>query len=144
MVAVRILRVSAVAVVITLLEVVTSFPLVSTWAGMGLAWWCGAAPASHTMIPERVRLYEDVQGACLGPGSEGIASGRVVIVAEGAVEPPVLRHELEHVAQVERFGSLGFALTYGALKVTTTWRGGHVYLDHPFELAAIRREVNAP
>lgn len=138
-VAVRVLRVTTVAAAITLLEVAASYPLVSTWAGRALVQWCGAVPAQHVMVPERVRLFEDVRGTCLGPDSEGITSGRLVIIAEGAVDDPVLRHELTHVVQVERMGSLGFALTYGAMKVTTTRRGGHAYLDHPFEMAAIRR-----
>lgn len=137
---VRASRVALLAVLITVVEVVFSFPLVSTMAGRLFAASCGAVRSSMPGAPERVLVFVDEAGACLSGDVEGVTAGRVVILA--GLEEPLLRHELVHVKQVERYGSLGFALSYGALKVWASARGGHYYLDHPFELEAIRHEVS--
>jgi len=135
----RAARVALLALLITLVEVVLAFPFVSTAAGRALAAACGAQRAHPTGVPPRVLVFVDEAGACLSGESEGVTAGRTVIVA--GLEEPILRHELSHVEQGERLGSLGFAVTYGALKAWTALRGGHAYLDHPLELEAIRREA---
>lgn len=132
-------RVALLAVLITVVEVVFSFPLVSSMAGRAFAASCGAVRAADAGLPERVLVFVDENRACLSGDSEGVTAGRVVVVA--GLEGPLLRHEMAHVEQVERLGSLGFALSYGAMKVWASAHGGHPYLDHPFELEAIRREV---
>lgn len=136
--AVRAWRVALLAVLITVLEVLFSYPLVSTLTGRAFAASCGAARSEAVGVPERVLVFVDAHRSCLSGESEGVTVGRVVIVA--GLEESLLRHEVTHVKQVERLGSLGFALSYGALKAWTAWRGGHPYLDHPLELEAIRQE----
>jgi len=135
----RAARVLLLAALISVAEALSSFPLVSTATGRAVAAACGAERVRPAGVPARVAVYLDAEGRCLSGGSEGVTAGRTVIVA--AAEPPVLRHELAHVEQAERLGSLGFAVTYGALKAWTALRGGHAYLDHPLELEAIRREA---
>lgn len=132
-------RVALLAVLITVVEILFSYPLVSTLAGRAFAASCGAVRVTGAGLPERVMVFVDENRACLSGDSEGVTAGRVVIVA--GLEGPLLRHEMVHVEQVERLGSLGFALSYGALKVWASALGGHPYLDHPFELEAIRHEV---
>lgn len=139
MLGVRVGRVALLAVLITVVEVLTSFPFVSTMAGRLFAASCGAVRIEVSDAPERVLVFVDVNGGCLSGDSEGVTAGRTVIIA--GLEGPLLRHELSHVEQAERLGSLGFAVTYGALKAWTALRGGHAYLDHPLELEAIRREA---
>lgn len=136
--AVRAWRVLALAALITVVEVLVSFPFVSTVTGRLFASRCGAVRVAPEGVPPRVLVFVDEGAACLSGESEGVTVGRVIIVA--GAEGPLLRHELAHVQQAERLGSLGFAVSYGALKVWTAARGGHPYLDHPFELDAIQRE----
>lgn len=138
---VRVGRVALLAVLITVVEVLIAFPFVSTMAGRLFAASCGAVRAVDPGTPGRVLVFVDESGACLSGDSEGVTAGRTIIVA--GLEEPLLRHEMVHVEQAERLGSLGFAVSYGALKVWAAARGGHPYLDHPFELAAIRSELPA-
>lgn len=140
-VGVRAGRVMLLAVLITVVEILISFPLISTMAGRLYAASCGAVRSIMPGAPERVLVFVDENRACLPGDVEGITAGRVIVIA--GLEEPLLRHEVAHVQQAERLGSLGFALTYGALKVWTSARGGHPYLDHPFELEAIRRETGS-
>lgn len=140
MLGVRVGRVALLAVLITVVEVLIAFPFVSTMAGRLFAASCGAVRAVDSDVPGRVLVFVDENGSCLSGDSEGVTAGRTIIVA--GLEGPLLRHELAHVEQAERLGSLGFATSYGALKVWASARGGHPYLDHPFELEAIRRELS--
>ncbi|MDQ3954666.1 MAG: DUF4157 domain-containing protein [Actinomycetota bacterium] len=72
--------------------------------------------------------------AKLGWGYRAITLGHVVL----AVDEPddrLLRHELVHVAQFERWGPLmGPAYLVAALRARA--KGGHPYRDNRFEVAA--------
>jgi len=91
--------------------------------------------------PERVLVFVDENQKYQKGDVEGLTAGRVVVIA--GLEEPLLQHALAPDEQAERYGSLGFALGYGALNVWVSARGGHPYLDHPLKLEAIRREASA-
>lgn len=51
-------------------------------------------------------------GGPVPPGSAGITLGRLVIVRNGRAPARLLRHELVHVEQYRRMGTMRFLLSY--------------------------------
>lgn len=58
-----------------------------------------------------------------------------VVLATDALDDQVLRHELAHVAQYERWGPL-FVPAYLIAALFQRARGRHHHRDNPFEIAA--------
>lgn len=82
------------------------------------------------------RLWE---GGPVPKGADGITLGSLVIVREGRATPYLLRHELVHVRQWRRYGSVGFIARYfGSYAVWRVRRKGHrgAYLRIPMEIEA--------
>jgi hypothetical protein len=82
------------------------------------------------------RLWE---GGPVPKGSDAITLGSLVIVRRGRITPYLLRHEMVHVRQWRRFGTVGFGARYVGSYVT--WRvrrKGHrgAYLRIPMEVEA--------
>ena len=71
-----------------------------------------------------------------------MAIGHVVIANRSATSRRLLVHELTHVAQAARWGVL-FPLAYLAASVGAYWRGGDLYWDNVFEVAAREAERHA-
>jgi hypothetical protein len=78
-------------------------------------------------------------GGPVPKGSHGITIGRTVIVRAGHDSPYLLRHELVHVRQWRRYGTIGFLARYlGAYAVGRMRRHGHkgAYRRIPLEIEA--------
>jgi hypothetical protein len=79
-------------------------------------------------------------GGPVPPGASAITIGRLVVVRErAAADPRLLRHELVHVEQWDRLGTLGFLRRY--LGAYLWWRAhahGHwdAYRRIPLEVEA--------
>ena len=71
-----------------------------------------------------------------------MAIGHIVIANRSAVTRRLLVHELTHVAQAARWGLL-FPLAYLAASVHAYRRGGDLYWDNVFEVAARKAEQHA-
>jgi hypothetical protein len=71
------------------------------------------------------------ESGLLGPGAAGLALGHAVVIRRGCESPRLLAHELRHVAQVERAGSLAAFLRAYLEQVVE-----HGYDDAPFEVDA--------
>ena len=69
-----------------------------------------------------------------------ITFGHVVLSVD-ELDDVNFRHELVHVSQYERWGPLYFP-AYGIASVIARLRGGHLYRDNSFEVAA--RNGGAP
>ena len=82
-------------------------------------------------------------GGPVPPGSDGITIGRVVSVRRRAARSArLLRHELVHVEQWRRLGSLGFLLRYLADYLRWRFRGyphWGAYRRIPLEIEATWR-----
>jgi hypothetical protein len=82
------------------------------------------------------RLWE---GGPVPRGASGITVGNLVIVRKGKASEYLLRHELVHVRQWRRFGTVGFLARYlGAYALGRLRRKGHhgAYLRIPLEIEA--------
>jgi len=92
------------------------------------------------------RLWE---GGPVPRGAAGITLGRLVIVRKGrAGDDHLLRHELVHVRQWRRYGTVGFLVRYlGAYLVWRLRRKGHdgAYRRIPLEIEAewVARRISA-
>ena len=79
-------------------------------------------------------------GGPVPPGASGITVGRLVAIRRGHEgSERLLRHELEHVAQYEQLGVIGFLGRYVSAYARSRLRGyGHraAYLRIPFEASA--------
>jgi hypothetical protein len=75
----------------------------------------------------------------LGWRYRAITFGHVVLSVD-ELDPRTMKHELEHVAQYEKWGPL-FVPVYLFASLWVRLRGGHHYADNPFELAARDREL---
>jgi hypothetical protein len=73
----------------------------------------------------------------LGWPYRAITLGHVVLSID-ELDDATLRHELAHVSQYEKWGPL-YALAYGVASLVARLRGGHLYRDNAFEIAARRR-----
>jgi hypothetical protein len=73
----------------------------------------------------------------LGGGAAAITFGHVVLARDQASLDATRAHERAHVAQYERWGPL-FIPAYLLSSLWAFARGGHPYLDNPFELEARR------
>ena len=71
-----------------------------------------------------------------------MAIGHIVIANRSATSRRLLVHELTHVAQAARWGLL-FPLAYLAASARAYWRGGDLYWDNVFEIAAREAEQHA-
>jgi hypothetical protein len=71
----------------------------------------------------------------LGGGATAIALGHVVLARNARALEATRAHERVHVAQCERWGAL-FIPAYLAAGLWAFVRGGHPYLDNPFEREA--------
>ena len=71
-------------------------------------------------------------------GAAAITFGHVVLGRDGAALAATRAHERVHVAQYERWGPL-FIPAYLLSGLWARARGGHPYLDNPFEREAVRR-----
>lgn len=71
-----------------------------------------------------------------------MAIGHIIIADRSATSRRLLMHELTHVAQAARWGLL-FPLAYLAASVVARWRGGNLYWDNVFEVAAREAERHA-
>lgn len=71
-----------------------------------------------------------------------MAIGHIVIADRTAHSRRLLAHELAHVAQAARWGIL-FPLAYLAASVWARLRGGDIYWDNVFEVAARKAERHA-
>ena len=71
-----------------------------------------------------------------------MAIGHIVIADRSATSRRLLVHELTHVAQAARWGPL-FPLAYLAACALAHWRGGNLYWDNVFEIAAREAERHA-
>lgn len=79
------------------------------------------------------------EGGPVPPGADGITLGRLVIVRHGAATPYVMRHEMVHVRQWSRYGTVGFLVRYlGSYARWRLLRKGHrgAYLRIPLEIEA--------
>ena len=74
-------------------------------------------------------------GALLLPSWLAITLGHT-IVSWRPLDRAELAHELEHVRQWERFGTIDFAMRYLAASAAALAAGGHWYRDNRFELEA--------
>ena len=66
-----------------------------------------------------------------------------VVLATDRLDDETLRHELVHVAQYERWGLL-FVPAYVVASARVALKGGRVYRDNAFEVAARDREPPRP
>lgn len=64
-----------------------------------------------------------------------ITFGHVVLACSRSALAQTRRHERVHVAQYARWGPL-FLIAYPLASLFVWSRGGHPYLDNPFEVAA--------
>ena len=78
--------------------------------------------------------------ARLGWRYRAITFGHVVLAVD-EVDERILRHELVHVDQYERWGLL-MGPAYVVASVTARASGGHPYRDNRFEIAARRGELD--
>lgn len=72
-------------------------------------------------------------------GAAAITLGHVVLARDRASHEWTRAHERVHVRQYERWGPL-FVPAYLAAGLWAAVRGGHVYLDNPFEREAFDAE----
>jgi hypothetical protein len=70
----------------------------------------------------------------LGWRYRAITFGHVVVSIDN-LDLGTLDHELVHVRQYERWGPL-FVPAYGIASLWARSKGGHLYRDNPFEIAA--------
>ena len=75
--------------------------------------------------------------APLSGGASAMALGHVVLGRDRATLDRCRPHELVHVRQYERWGPL-FLPAYFLSSLVVWLRGGHAYLDNPFEVQAYR------
>ena len=75
--------------------------------------------------------------APLTGGAAAMALGHVVLGRDMATLDRCRAHELVHVRQYERWGPL-FLPAYFLASFFVWLRGGHAYLDNPFEVQAYR------
>ena len=71
-----------------------------------------------------------------------MAIGHIVIASRSAISRRLLVHELAHVAQAARWGIL-FPLAYLVASAQAYRRGGDLYWDNVFEVAAREAERHA-
>ena len=71
-----------------------------------------------------------------------MAIGHIIIAHRGATSRRLLVHELTHVAQAARWGPF-FPLAYLLASAQAYWRGGDLYRDNVFEIAARAAERQA-
>jgi hypothetical protein len=71
----------------------------------------------------------------LAGGAAALTLGHVVIGRDAAALDDTRAHERVHVRQYERWGPL-FVPVYFVASGWVAWRGGHPYLDNPFEREA--------
>jgi hypothetical protein len=74
----------------------------------------------------------------LGWHYRAITFGHVVLCVDEP-DPTLIRHELAHVKQYERWGPL-FVPAYVVASIVSMVRGGHAHTDNHFEVAARRAE----
>ena len=77
--------------------------------------------------------------SAVGGGISAITLGHVVIGRDGPTLDQTRLHERVHVRQYERWGPL-FIPVYFLCSGWQWWRGGHPYLDNPFEVEAYRAD----
>ena len=86
-------------------------------------------------VVEGILLCEGAQWpARLGWRYSAITFGHVVLCV-GEASPELLRHEIVHVRQYERWGPL-FVPAYLCAALWARLRGGSAYTDNAFEIAA--------
>jgi hypothetical protein len=75
------------------------------------------------------------RGSAVGGPIAAVTLGHVVVGASQADLDRTRLHERVHVRQYERWGPL-FIPAYFAASGWVWWRGGHPYLENPFEVEA--------
>jgi hypothetical protein len=89
--------------------------------------------------PRRVRTY--VRPALRRPGSIVIPGWLAVTIGHSIIswrrlDPAELEHELTHVRQWERAGTIGYPIAYALASLRAIRAGGHWYRDNAFEAEA--------